>query len=416
MDPKTFMISHVNSYTGKILLEELSTSTDPMIDISQYQFHGTLQHGTNQIYTATDGKVPDKVSKVVKMSRTRDFRNCILDSDVIIYDLMTNDFEEVDYVIKTLKTSKLEKQKTLIIISSVMTWVNTPPKLEVEGEDGGEGEEGAVDSDIDPDDEAEEGEEEEEDKEEEEPEEEGEDGEEKAKPPKVKFFKESDYVNRVPHERFIAHKNLETLALSAPKAQPMLKVHILCGGIRYGHGEGIFYDYFKNAWLQKPDHLQVLGDGKNLIPTIHIRDLARTVRRVIDDEVKKSYIFCVDKTKKPTQRRLVEAISKGIGTGKIKEANPHEIPDSIFWKAFMLLNLMMRSSSIYKKKALPEGEEGEEEDEAKLKFPWHCKKGIIKNARTLNEEFNVARDLKPVKIMITGPPAVGKTFYAEKIA
>lgn len=196
----------------------------------------------------------------------------------------------------------------------------------------------------------------------------------------------------------------------------MLKVHILCGGIRYGHGEGVFYDHFKNAWLQKPNELQVLGDGKNLIPTIHIRDLARTVKRVIDDEVTKNYIFCVDKTKKPTQKRLVEAISKGVGTGKIKEVNPGKIPDSIFWKDFMLMNLMMRSSSIYKKKQLPEGEEVEDEEDAKLKFPWHCKKGIIANTRTLNEEFNVARSLKPVKIMITGPPAVGKTFYSEKIA
>lgn len=189
-----------------------------MIDISKYQFRGTLQSGTNEIYTATDGKVPDGVSKIVKMSRTRDFRDCILDSDVIIYDLMTNDFEEVDYVIKTLKTSKLEKQKTLVIISSVMTWVNTPPKLEIEGEEAGEGEEGAVESDVDPDDEAEEEGEEPEEEEEQPEEEEGEEGEEKVKPPKVKFFKESDYVNRVPHERFIQHKNLETLALSAPKA------------------------------------------------------------------------------------------------------------------------------------------------------------------------------------------------------
>lgn len=355
--------------------------------------------------------MPGGVSKVVKMSRTRDFRNCILDSDVIIYDLMTNDFEEVDYVIKTLKTSKLEKQKTLIIISSVMTWVNTPPKLEVEGEDAGD-EEAAVESDA-PESEAEEGEEEEAEEPAEEAEgEEGEDGEQ-AKPAKVKLFKESDYVNRVPHERFIPHKNLETLALSAPKAQPKLKVHILCGGIRYGHGEGVFYDHFKNAWLQAPKELQVLGDGKNLIPTIHIRDLARTVRRIVDDDLSKSYIFCVDKTRKPTQKRLVEAVSKGVGTGKVKECHPGEMPDSIFWKDFMMINLMMRSSSIFKKRALPEGEEeAAEEDEAKRIFPWHCKKGIIGNARMLNEEFNDARELKPVKIMVTGPPAVGKSFYA----
>lgn len=62
------------------------------------------------------------------MERSREFREQILESDIIIYDLLTNEFEEVDYVIKTLKTSKLTSEKTLIILSSVMTWVNTPPK------------------------------------------------------------------------------------------------------------------------------------------------------------------------------------------------------------------------------------------------------------------------------------------------
>jgi len=42
------------------------------------------------------------------MERTKEFRENILESDVIVYDLLTNRFEEVDYVIKTLKTSNLQ--------------------------------------------------------------------------------------------------------------------------------------------------------------------------------------------------------------------------------------------------------------------------------------------------------------------
>jgi hypothetical protein len=49
---------------------------------------------------------------------------------VIVYDLVTNKFEEVDYVIKALKTAELgDNEKTLILLSSVMTWVNTPLKF-----------------------------------------------------------------------------------------------------------------------------------------------------------------------------------------------------------------------------------------------------------------------------------------------
>jgi len=144
------------------------------------------------------------------MSRSREFRDKILDSDIIIYDLLTNDFNEIDYVIKTLKTAKLDKNKKLIILSSIMTWVNTAPKLQKEGEEPEvvEGEEGAA-----------------EEEEEEEPEEEeagdpelDSQGEEKPKPPKVLFFKESDFHLRIPHEKYNLHKNIETLALSAPKA------------------------------------------------------------------------------------------------------------------------------------------------------------------------------------------------------
>lgn len=61
----------------------------------------------------------------------------------------------------------------------------------------------------------------------------------------------------------------------------------------------------------------------------------------------------------------------------------------------------------------------DEEKEAlmkKNKFDWHTEKGIIKKIDVLNKEFNQFRGLNPVKIMISGPPASGKTFYADMLA
>lgn len=110
--------------------------------------------------------------------------------------------------------------------------------------------------------------------------------------------------------------------MSAPKTQPLLKVHIMCCGIRYGHGEGVFFDHFKNAWKQSPEKLTIIGKGDNLIPTIHVRDLSRVTKRIIDDKLEKPYIFVVDKTKKPTQKRIVESISKGIGTSQVQNLDP----------------------------------------------------------------------------------------------
>lgn len=169
--------------------------------------------------------------------------------------------------------------------------------------------------------------------------------------------------------------------MAAPKTQPMLKVHILCGGVRYGSGEGVFYDHFKNAWIQSPAQLPIVGKGDNLIPTIHVKDLARITKKLIDENLVKPYVFAVDKTRKPTQKRIVQAISNGIGTGKVRSIEPSDIADSIIWKDFMTINLKMKTSDVFKDKDPPEGEEENEELLSKLKFPWHCERGIVDNAR-----------------------------------
>jgi hypothetical protein len=95
--------------------------------------------------------------------------------------------------------------KTLVLLSSVMTWVNTPPKFEEEKKEGEE--EGEAEAEA------------------EEEEEEVHEGEENTGPvdengepiirKKPIFFKESDFYLRVPHENFQQIKTLETLAMSS---------------------------------------------------------------------------------------------------------------------------------------------------------------------------------------------------------
>lgn len=224
---KKFFISNVNTFVGQSLIEELRNDHQVDDPISAHEFIGTESNLEN-------AEIPGGVKKIIKQDKTRAFRKTILESDVIVYDLQTADFDEVDHVIKTAQQGSFEDDKTLILISSVMTWVNTPPKLQKEGEEPEEGEE------EEPPSEPEEGEEEE-------PAEELPEGEEP--PPKVLPFKERDFHLRVPAPRFQALKTLETLALSSVKAQPKLKVYVLCAGILYGNGERVFYNHFKNAWL-----------------------------------------------------------------------------------------------------------------------------------------------------------------------
>ena len=216
--------------------------------------------------------------------------------------------------------------------------------------------------------------------------------------------------------------------MSSVKTQPKLTVHVLCSGIRYGLGEGRLYELFKAAWLQNPSALSYSGKGDNLIPTIHINDLGRLVRRVVQatslktaqDKAlhAKQYIFAIDRTAKPTQKNLITSISKGMGTGQVdsrgESAYSHYPREQ---REFLFINLKMRTSDAFKDGEVPEdaGEEAEELAK-KLKFPWHCEKGIGENIRMLNEEFNGYRGLHPVKIFLSGPPASGKTHYAERLS
>lgn len=61
-----------------------------------------------------------------------------------------------------------------------------------------------------------------------------------------------------------------------------LRVHVVCAGFLYGNGEqnDIFYDFFRRAWVSlHPDlaALPLIGQGSNIIPTIHVTDLSNAI-------------------------------------------------------------------------------------------------------------------------------------------
>ena len=65
------------------------------------------------------------------------------------------------------------------------------------------------------------------------------------------------------------------------------------------------------------------------MPTIHVIDLARLVRRVVvENPMEHPYIFAIDKSRKPTQKRLITEVSKGMGTGKIASVSAGTVSDS----------------------------------------------------------------------------------------
>ena len=75
--------------------------------------------------------------------------------------------------------------------------------------------------------------------------------------------------------------------------------------------------------------MPIIGEGENLVPTIHIIDLARLVRRVVIENPKvHPYIFAIDKTRKPTQKRFITEVSKGMGTGMIRSVAESDVSEA----------------------------------------------------------------------------------------
>lgn len=134
---------------------------------------------------------------------------------------------------------------------------------------------------------------------------------------------ELDYQKRDPIEEYKIIKEIENEVLNFKKEN--VKTYVVSAGILYGKGEAIFNSHIKKAWLQNPIRLPYVGDGNNLLPTIHVTDLARMVKKIFEAKPERQYIFAIDNNQKPTQKKIVSAISNGIGTGLVESI---DIPES----------------------------------------------------------------------------------------
>jgi DNA replication protein DnaC len=124
-------------------------------------------------------------------------------------------------------------------------------------------------------------------------------------------------------------------------------------------------------------------------------------------------LLALDHNSKPTQNKIVESISKGIGTGLVEHFEPKGTEKHV---KELTINLRMKPTMIFAKMeeedAAIEAEEGQEV--ARFKFSWRSKEGIQKSIELLRQEFNKVQGLRQEKIFLMGPPGSGKTHFASK--
>ncbi|XP_043552991.1 adenylate kinase 7 isoform X2 [Chiloscyllium plagiosum] len=186
---------------------------------------------------------------------------------------------------------------------------------------------------------------------------------------------EDEYRRRKAHPNFKDHLSLEKLVIKLGKTE---------------------------AWLGLNPAIPCFGEGKNVVPTIHVKDLAGVIQNILERRPKTNYILAMDDSKHK-MKEIIKAISK-LGPGKVQhipEADAllnYDLTQSDL--DHLMVNLTMEAFFI----------------KENFNIHWVAENGIVENIQNLFKEFKQSRILLPLKIAILGPPAVGKTSIAEKLA
>ncbi len=297
---KRILLTGCNSLLGHQLFQQMRND-DVLIksgtEEKPHQFLGTLVKRDEGIVPAPSASA---ITLLDMIGKPKTFTKGVLTADTLVVDLMSGtDPAEAETIIKILRQPLHEtpgsKQQTLVVVSSVLAWNNTP----------------AADATQ---------------------------------------FCDADFQKRVPTPKFQYLKNLENLALTASKINLKLKVHVLCAGLPYGNGEAndVFYEFFRRAWLSAHPELAalpVIGAGANSMPTIHVTDLARCVRALADPAapLAKQYLVAVDRCAQRRQSEIMKSISSCLGNGALKQVTLSQVIHED-WAELMSLDLNIKGS------------------------------------------------------------------------
>ncbi|KAJ3277144.1 Adenylate kinase 7 [Terramyces sp. JEL0728] len=213
-------------------------------------------------------------------------------------------------------------------------------------------------------------------------------------------FAEDEYRRRKPHPNFKNHLAVEKNIVKYSKKEKF-KGYVIASGLVYHAGSSIFHYLFKSAWHNEP-YLTCFGDGTNVLPTIHLDDLIAITLEVIETCPEVKYIVAVDESK-TTLYEITKAVADSLSNGVVKKVGKEE---GFLEKGFTQEDIDMLTVNLRLEPAFIK----------ELGLEWKYESGIIESLPQFIQEYKDARGLWAVKIVMHGPPASGKTFYAQKIA
>ncbi|KAL1110187.1 hypothetical protein AAG570_008264 [Ranatra chinensis] len=189
--------------------------------------------------------------------------------------------------------------------------------------------------------------------------------------PDGQMLTEADFESRTSFP-----ENYEELAIFEAEFPALLKTFVVCIGIPYGYEQNLLANYFNYAW-SRSDYLPMYGKGENKIPLIHICDLARIIYSIaVAEQSSGKYIFAM-------------------------EPESHTVYENFDEDVMRLLACELDFKSTYIK------------DE--LQIEWRNNVPFAYNLENICMEYTDMRDLDPLKIIVLGPPGVGKTDISRLI-
>ncbi|NXI08771.1 KAD7 kinase, partial [Irena cyanogastra] len=363
-------LNHLDSYCGRSIGEYLSTcvvgaalespdeeeeegENDSVVEVptatgEMYEIVGTL--------SKPESANPRFAKETYAVSPREALLSHLLECEIVLYNITedANQIEEATWAASALhkEIETFAKQKLFILISTIMTWGNTKPS--------------------DPED------------------------------PEASF-NDDDFRKRKSHPSFVDYINAEKHVVKLGKTnKKKFSTYVVASGHQYGAEEGLFHYFFKMCWLGQTPAIPVFGDGNNVIPTIHVRDLAVVLQNVADHRPDFQYILAVD-TSMHTFEELVKCISKNIGPGKIEKI-PKEnafLNKELTQMQLDMLFVNLRMESTYLRE--------------NFNIKWFAEAGLIENIAQVIMEYKQARGLLPLKVCIHGPPGSGKSTIAKEL-
>ncbi|XP_069671701.1 adenylate kinase 7-like isoform X2 [Periplaneta americana] len=203
---------------------------------------------------------------------------------------------------------------------------------------------------------------------------------------------------------FILISTIMTWALTKPidPHKEKFKTLVIATGVTYGKEEDILHAVFKMAW-ENPPSLPVILPGKNLIPLIHIMDLASVLHNILEKFPKKQrYILAIEMVVSKL-KKIMKVISTTLANGECRNIQKEEaflIPE-ISQQLYDVLTVNLNMQPMY----IVEN----------MDLKWVSELGFVDNIQQIVTEYREANKLKPLKIFIHGPPAVGKTIIAKRL-